>query len=44
MNGSVNVAVVVFVEVVYGLDYLAWLLGGCSVVKIDKRIAIYFSV
>ena len=32
---SVDVAVVVFVEVGYGIDDLAGLLGGCGVVKVD---------
>jgi hypothetical protein len=35
MDCSVDVAVVVFVEVNYDIDDLAGLLGGCGVVKVD---------
>ena len=35
VDGSVDVAVVVFVEVCYGVDDLAGFLGGCGVVKVN---------
>jgi hypothetical protein len=35
MDGSVNVAVVVFVEVGYCVDDFVGFLGGCGVVKVD---------
>jgi len=35
VDGSVDVAVVVFIKVGYCVDDLAWFLGGCGVVKVD---------
>jgi hypothetical protein len=35
VDGPVNVAVVVFVEVGYRVDDLVGFLGGCGVVKVD---------
>jgi hypothetical protein len=35
MDGSVNVAVVIFVKIRNGVDDLAGFLGGCGVVKVD---------
>jgi hypothetical protein len=32
---SVDVGVVIFVKVLYGVDYLAGFLCGCGVVKVD---------
>jgi hypothetical protein len=43
VNAAVDVGVVVFVKVAYGVDYLFRLLRGCSVVKIDERVIVYFS-
>ena len=43
VNSAVDVGVVVFVKVTYGIDYLFRLLCGCSVVKIDEGIVVYFS-
>jgi hypothetical protein len=35
VNRAVDVGVVVFIEVFDGFDYLAGLLRGCGVVKVD---------
>jgi hypothetical protein len=43
MYCPVYVAVVVFVEVCYGVDDLARFLRGCGVVKVDKGVAVYFA-
>ena len=44
MDGAVDVAVVVFIEVGYGINDLAGVLGGCCVVKVDYGGAVDFSV
>jgi hypothetical protein len=43
VNPAVDIGVVVFVKVTYGIDYLFRLLRGCSVIKIDERMVVYFS-
>jgi hypothetical protein len=39
-----DIAVVVFVKVGYGVDDLAWFLGGCGIVKVDEGGAVYFPI
>jgi hypothetical protein len=43
VNCSVDVGVVIFIKVPYGVDYLLRFLRGCSVVKVDERVVVYFS-
>jgi hypothetical protein len=43
VNPAVDIGVVVFIKVKYGIDYLFRLLRGCSIVKIDERVIVYFS-
>jgi hypothetical protein len=43
VNATVDVGVVVFVKVTYGVNYLFGLLRGCSIIKIDEGIVVYFS-
>jgi hypothetical protein len=38
----VNVAVVVFVKVLFGFDDLPWLLRGGGVVEVNERVTVYF--
>jgi len=33
----------VFIKVLYGVDHLFRFLRGCSIIKIDKRVVVYFS-
>jgi hypothetical protein len=35
MDGAVDVAVVVFVEICYGVNNLMGFLGGCGVIKVN---------
>ena len=44
MDCSMDVTVVVFVKICYGVDDLAGLLGGCGVVKVDQGVAVYFPI
>jgi hypothetical protein len=43
VNCPVNVGVVIFIKVPYGVDYLPRFLRGCSVIKVDERAVVYFS-
>lgn len=43
MNCPVDIGVVIFIKVPYGVDYLFRFLRGCSVVKVDERVVVYFS-
>jgi len=43
MNCTVDIGVMIFVKVPHSFDYLFRLLRGCSVVKIDERVVVYFS-
>jgi hypothetical protein len=43
VNPAVDIGVVVFVKVTYGIDYLFRLLRGCSVIKINEGVVVYFS-
>jgi hypothetical protein len=40
---TVDVGVVVLVKAAYGVNYLFRFLRGCSVVKIDEGVVVYFS-
>jgi len=42
VNCSVDVGVVIFIKVPYGVDYLLRLLRGCCIVEIDERVIVYF--
>jgi len=42
VNRSVNIGVMVFVETGNGRYYLTGLLGSCSIIKVNKRIIVYF--
>jgi hypothetical protein len=43
VNCSVDVGVVIFIKVPYGFYYLFGFLRGCSIIKIDEGIVVYFS-
>ena len=43
MNCPVDVGVMIFIKVPYGVDYLFRFLRGCSIIKIDERVVVYFS-
>jgi hypothetical protein len=43
VNATVDVGVVVFVKFTHGVNYLFGLLRGCSVIKIDEGVVVYFS-
>ena len=38
-----DVGVVIFIKVLYGFYYLFRFLRGCSVVKVDEGVVVYFS-
>jgi hypothetical protein len=42
VNGAVDVAVVVFVEVTFSVEDLAGFLGGGGVVEVDEGVTVYF--
>jgi hypothetical protein len=44
MDSAVHVAIVVEVEVCFGVDYLAGLLGCGGVVEVDELFAVYLPV
>ena len=43
VNCSVDVSVMVFIKVFYGIDNLLGFLRRCSIVEVDEGVIVYFS-